>query len=75
MSGADNLKKGLDGVVIGNFLMNLALSGSLNSLWTLVNTLQMVVHLPACNVKTSPNAAFFTNSIMSIALFDVIPEA
>ena len=39
LSGANNFKAGMDGLVIGNFLMNMLLSGSLNSLWTLVNTL------------------------------------
>lgn len=74
MAGADNFKKGMDGLVIGNFVMNFFLSGSLNSLWTLVNTLQLIVHLPAFNLDTSPNCAFFANSLMSIAQFDIIPE-
>ena len=67
LSGANNFKAGMDGVVIGNFLMNMMLSGSLNSLWTLVNTLQMIVHISAINVETSPNAGFFTGELMGIA--------
>jgi len=74
MVGAENLRAGMDGLVIGNFIMNLFLSGSLNSLWTLVNTLQMIVHIAAINVKTAPNAAFFMGELVSITQFDIIPE-
>lgn len=74
LSGADNFKAGMDGLVIANFGMNVFLSGSLNSLWTLVNTLQMIVHISAINVETSPNAAFFTGELMGITQFDIIPE-
>ena len=39
MSSVSNLNSGMNGFVLVNFLMNFALSGSLNSLWAMINTL------------------------------------
>ena len=67
MSSVSNLNSGMNGFVLANFLMNFALSGSLNSLWALINTLQMTLHLPAMNLKIPSNASFFSSLLINIA--------
>jgi len=46
-------------VFVSNVLLNWWLSGSLNLLWGLVNSLQMVVHLSLTSVSFPANALFF----------------
>jgi len=36
--------------MIGNFILNLSLSASLNQLWAMINTQQMIVMLPLMKV-------------------------
>jgi hypothetical protein len=67
MDNVANMNAGLNGLVLGNFLINLLLSSSLNSLWTMINTLQMTLHLPAMNLRIPPNASFFSSMLINIA--------
>lgn len=57
-------------VLLGNFLMNLVLSASLNQLWVMINTQQLIVLLPLMKVQLPANAAIFFKSIFQIAAFD-----
>ena len=57
-------------VLLANFLMNLVLSASLNQLWVMINTQQLIVLLPLMNVQLPSNAAIFFKSIFQIAAFD-----
>ena len=51
MAGAlDNASSATKGVVIGNFLLNLAMSSSLNLLWSMINTQQLIVLMPCFDV-------------------------
>jgi len=56
-AATENLTKGASGVqgasnaaVIGNFVMNTLLSGAMNLLWGLVNTVQIIVVVPLMQV-------------------------
>lgn len=47
------------GTMILNFVINLLFSGSLNLLWALIETQQMIVMLPLFEVKMPGNARDF----------------
>lgn len=59
--------------VFSNFLMNLAFSSSLNMLWTLVNALQIIVHLPLVNLSLPINSYIVSQTLANIASFDIVP--
>ena len=54
-------------------LLNVFMSGSLQMLWSLVNTLQVLNHLPMLNVQTPAIAMDFQGTMASLSNFDVIP--
>jgi len=57
-----------------HFLINLLLSASLNMIWSLMNTMQIMVHLPLLNLSFPPIAQTISKLFLSIANFDVIPH-
>ena len=57
-------------VVVSNFVMNFILSASLNQLWNLINTHQVIVLMPLFKVQLPGNAQNFFNKIFQIAAFD-----
>jgi hypothetical protein len=48
---------GAKGVVIGNFILTLFLSASLNQLWSMVEAQQIVVLIPLFNITIPPSSA------------------
>ena len=58
--------------MISSFVFNLLLSVSLNQLWALINTQQLIVLMPLFNISIPANAGMFFNQIMEIAAFDII---
>lgn len=56
-----------------HWLINFALSYILNSLWSLVNALQLMVNLPLVNVGLPLNAYITSLTLSNIASFDVMP--
>lgn len=54
--------------------MNLALSASLNLVWSLMNTMQIIVHLPLVNLSFPSNAQTISVMFVSLANFDVVPH-
>jgi hypothetical protein len=48
-------------VVIGNFIFNLLMSASLNQLWSMINTQQLIVMMPLFKVLMPGNAQAFFN--------------
>ena len=56
-----------------NFLVNLLLSASLNQLWSMLNGLQIFVHMPLMDVRFPANANTFIVFLVNIANFDIIP--
>lgn len=57
-------------VMTANFAMNILISGSLNQLWSLINTQQLIVMMPLFQVVLPANAGLFFKAVMSIAAFD-----
>ena len=53
---SESIEKGMQGMAIGNLVMNVALSGSLMHLWGMINSLQIKVHMPGNNLALPANA-------------------
>ena len=58
--------------MIFSFIANLLVSASLNQLWALINTQQLIVLMPLFKTNIPANAGMFFNQIMEIAAFDII---
>ena len=58
--------------MLGNFIFNLMVSASLNQLWSLINTQQLIVLMPLFIVNVPANAGSFFKQIMEIAAFDIV---
>ena len=56
-----------------DFLFNFILSASLNQLWSMLNGLQLLVHLPLFNLKFPANASYMLNFSIHVATFDFLP--
>ena len=52
---------------------NVAMSASLQMLWSMINVIQLIVKLPLLNVNFPQNAASFYNLITQMSSFNLIP--
>ena len=59
--------------MVGNFALNLLMSSSMSALWGMLNTLQILIHLPIFSIPIPLNAMVFYSSIISITQFDLVP--
>ena len=57
----------------GNFVVSLILAASLNQLWSMMNGLQLAVHLPLFYTTFPANANFFLTFLIDVATFDMLP--
>ena len=57
----------------GNFLINLLMAASLSQLWSMLNGLQLAVHLPLFNLNFPANANYFIEFVINVATFDLVP--
>ena len=60
-------------VMGGNFVINLILAASLSQLWSMLNGLQLAVHLPLFNLLFPANANMFIEFVIDLATFDLVP--
>ena len=58
--------------MLTTFVLNIFIAASLNQLWALINTQQLIVLMPLFDTKIPANAGIFFNQIMEIAAFDFI---
>jgi hypothetical protein len=68
-----NLEEALNYFVYVKFAISLILSASLSQLWSLMNCLQLTLHLSAMNIKIPPNTTYFSSKLLSVVQFDFIP--
>ena len=59
-------------MVVGNFILNLMMSSSLNMLWSMINTQQLIVLMPCFDIQIPANVQMFFNQINKIASFDIV---
>lgn len=71
--GAQTTQAVSSAVMGSNFLLNLILAASLSQLWSMLNGLQLAVHLPLFNLNFPANANFFIEFVIQVATFDLIP--
>lgn len=60
-------------LAVGSFALNLILAASLNYLWGMINTLQLIAHVPLFKLQFPANAAFMYSFIVMISNFDILP--
>lgn len=57
-----------------NVLIQALMSGSLSLLWGLINSLQIVAHYPLLVINYPENAKIYSEMLLALAKFDLIPE-
>jgi len=72
MSAAGGVKGASNAAVVSNLMINLVLSGAMNLLWGLINSLQLIVVMPLFQVFIPSNASFLLSVIMDIANLNVL---
>jgi len=64
-------------VVSGSFVLtigtNTLLAGSIGLIWGFINTLQMIMNLPICEIGFPPNVALLYNIMLPLSSMDIIP--
>jgi hypothetical protein len=62
------------GVFSSTFLVQLILSLSMDMLWSMINTLVLIVHFPLMNLSFPGNAFSISALFMQIVTFDFVPH-
>lgn len=70
-SAAITAQKGVKGAVAGSFGFNLVMAGSLGHLLSMINSLQIIVHLPLLNVAVPANVMKIEELLIPIVMFDI----
>lgn len=60
------------GIVVTTITLNLFLMMSLQELWGMINTMQLVLHIPLMSLSIPANALLFFQSLISIVTFNVV---
>lgn len=71
-SGINSAASSAKAVVVVNFIFNIVMSASLQSLFNMINAQQLIVLMPLFDINMPANAQLFFNQIMKIAAFDII---
>ena len=58
--------------MIGGFAFNLITAGSLSLILGMINSLQLIVHLPLINVSTPANVMMVEGVLVPVVMFDVL---
>jgi hypothetical protein len=58
--------------LVGSFVLNIFIAGSLNQLLAYINSLQLILHLPIMNLKIPASALSFFQIVLPIVLFDIL---
>lgn len=59
--------------MFGTFVLNAFLSVSLNSLWGMINSLQIIAHLTDFVTYTPANVLMVNDMIQDLSNFDILP--
>jgi len=60
-------------MLYGNLGLQIFMSVSMQLLWGMVNTLQLVIHMNMLSVMIPPNVQFFLSFVVNIVNFKIIP--
>ena len=73
MENKDGMNSAFKAMMAGNFAVSVVLSASLNLLWSLLNSLQVIVMLPLLKTNFPSNAYLLSQTLNKVANFNVIP--
>jgi len=59
-------------IVFGSIAINLIFSMSLSLVWSMVNTLQLIVHLPLFSIMHPSNALIFYTLLIGVTNFSLV---
>ena len=62
----------LKGSLVGSFVVNFFIAGSLSQLLAFINPLQLILHLPIMNVVVPTNVLSLFTVLIPIVMFDVL---
>ena len=60
-------------VLVGNFFVNLLLSGAMVFLWGMLNCMQIVSHFDLVNIMMPSNAQYLFKILVAISTFNILP--
>lgn len=66
---------GMKCVVFLNFILSFLIAFSLNFLWSMINSLQMIVYLPLLNITLPASVNTLFSILIKVATFDIVPNA
>jgi len=73
-AAADNMKNVGTAVIIGNFIMSVAMKGAMDAMYTMVNSLQMMMVVSLLVVAMPANVTLVMTQINTLASFDFLPS-
>ena len=65
-------KTSVKGHVVGSFALNILLAGSLSQILGMINSLQLIVHLPFFAVSVPANVMTIIGILVPIVMFDIM---
>lgn len=65
---------GLKSFIYANFGLNLMLAASMQLLWGLINSLQLLVRTPLMNLNFPLSTKLFFNNFVMVTNFDILPS-
>ena len=63
----------MSSVAVLNVVTNLLMASSLQLLWKMLASIQLIVHLPLFSVAFPPNARYVFSMVIDLANFKIIP--
>ena len=74
MTAAETAETTSTAVLGSNVVVNLLMSASLNMLWSMINSLQIVTHVPLMDLRIPANMGHFLVVLIEIATFDFLSD-
>jgi len=69
-----SVKSGSQGAMIGKMVFDFISKASMNEVWSMINSLQLVVYTPLVPLNFPGNAVAVFQQVINIATFDIIPK-
>ena len=72
MSSADATKELMNGSIMSSVVANILISGSLSQIMGMINSLQLVFHLPIMSIIAPANIITMFQILIPVVMFDVM---
>jgi hypothetical protein len=70
-TASEGVESGIKSTLIGSFILNMIMAGSLSQLLSMINSLQLIVHLPFFAVSVPANVMTIEEILVPIVMFDI----